>query len=368
MEINLLDLIKQYKSIQNEIDSVVLKVLERGQYILGPNVEAFEEEIAEFTGTNHGIGVANGTDALLLTLKAYDIGEGDEVITTPFTFFATAEVISQAGAIPVFVDIDKDTYNMDINKIEENITEKTKAIIPVHIFGQPVDMDKVLEIAEKYNLIVIEDACQAIGAEYKSKKVGSIGHAACFSFFPTKNLGCYGDGGMIVTSDNSIVEKLNMLRFHGQRVKYHNEMLGYNSRLDEIQAAMLRVKLRYLNEWNNKRNYLAKKYNEKLINLPLKTPKEIDNIKHVYHLYIVQSEERDELIKFLKKSGISTGVYYPIPLHLQEVYKSLTYKEGDFENSEYCSKRTFALPLYPELKEKEQDYIIDKIKEFYENK
>lgn len=365
MNISLLDLKRQYDTLEKEIDKSIKEVLVSTRFILGPNVKSLEEEIAEFTGTKYGIGVANGTDALLLTLKAFGIGEGDEVITTPFTFFATAETISQVGATPVFVDINPETYNIDIDKIEEKITSKTKAIMPVHIFGQPADMDKIMEIAEKHDLKVIEDACQAIGSQYNGKEIGSLGHAACFSFFPTKNLGGYGDGGMIVTNDAEFTEKIKMLRFHGQKVKYYNEMLGYNSRLDEIQAAILRIKLKHLKEWNDKRKELAYRYNEMLKDTPLVTPKEIENIKHVYHLYIIKSEERADLINHLKENGIATGVYYPVPLHLQNVYKDLGYNEGDFPQAEYCSKRTFALPLFPELTIEEQDYIIEKVKEFY---
>lgn len=233
--------------------------------------------------------------------------------------------------------------------------------MPVHIFGQPADMDKIMEIAEKFNLIVIEDACQAIGAEHKGRKVGSIGHAACFSFFPTKNLGGYGDGGMIVTNDDNIIEKIKMLRSHGQKVKYYNEILGYNSRLDEIQAAILRVKLKYLDIWNDARKEKASIYNDKIDKSIVRTPYEIDNVKHIYHLYIIQSEHREETINYLKENGIATGIYYPVPLHLQNVYKDLGYKEGDLPNSEYLCKRTFAIPLYPELTEEQQNHIIDTI-------
>lgn len=368
MNIPLLDLKRQYKILKEEIDQAIEEVLYNAKFILGPNVKSLEKEIADLTNSKHGIGVANGTDALQLTLEAYGIEKGDEVITTPFTFFATAEVISQVGAMPVFIDIDLDSYNIDVNRIEEKITKRTKAIIPVHIFGHPVDMEKVMDLAKKYKLIVIEDACQAIGAEFKARSIGSIGHAGCFSFFPTKNLGAYGDGGMIVTDNDEIADKLKMFRFHGQRVKYYNEILGYNSRLDELQAAILRVKLRYLEQWNDKRKYLAYRYNYMLKDLPLFTPKEVNDIKHVYHLYIVQSEVREELIKHLNNNGIATGVYYSIPLHLQKAFKYLGYEEGDLPNSEYASKRTLALPLYPDLKEQEQDYIVEKLKEFNNKK
>ncbi|CCJ34289.1 DegT/DnrJ/EryC1/StrS family aminotransferase [Caloramator australicus] len=364
MNIQLLDLLAQYETIKDEIKEAVISTIESGHYILGSQVKKLEEDIAKYCGVKHGIGVANGTDALLLTLKAFGIGEGDEVITSPFTFFASAETISQAGAKPVFVDIDPDTYCIDVDRIEEKITERTKAIIPVHIFGQMVDMDRIMEIAKKHNLIVIEDACQAIGAEYKGKKAGSIGHAACFSFFPTKNLGGYGDGGMVVTNDDAVAERIRMLRFHGSKVKYYHEILGYNSRLDELQAAILNVKFKYLDEWNRKRAEKAEIYNELLKDTSCKLPVARDYNKHIYHLYIIQHEKRDELIKYLKDNGVATGIYYPVPLHLQNVYKDLGYKEGDLPNAEYASKRTFAIPLYPELTLEQQKYVAEKIKEF----
>ncbi|KRQ87427.1 dTDP-3-amino-3,6-dideoxy-alpha-D-galactopyranose transaminase [Caloramator mitchellensis] len=362
--IQLLDLLAQYETMKDEMKEAVISTIESGHYILGPQVKKLEEDIARYCNVKHGIGVANGTDALVLTLKAFGIGEGDEVITSPFTFFASAETISQVGATPVFVDIEPDTYNIDAEKIEEKITEKTKAIIPVHIFGQMCDMDRIMEIARKHNLIVIEDACQAIGSEYKGKKAGSIGHAACFSFFPTKNLGGYGDGGMIVTNDDELAAKIRMLRFHGSKVKYYHDMLGFNSRLDELQAAILNVKFKYLDEWNNKRNEKAHIYNELLKDTSCKVPTEREYNKHIYHLYIIQHEKREELINFLKENGVATGIYYPVPLHLQNVYKYLGYKEGDLPNSEYASKRTFAIPLYPELTLEQQKYVANKIKEF----
>lgn len=365
MIIPLLDLKAQYESLKEEINSAVLGVLESGHYILGPEVKELEKEIADYCGVKYGIGVANGTDALLLSLVAFGIGEGDEVITSPFTFFASAEVISQTGATPVFVDVEPNTYNLDVKMLEKKISSRTKAIIPVHIFGQMADMDEVMELAQKYNLVVIEDACQAIGAEYKGKKAGSIGNAGCFSFFPTKNLGGYGDGGVIVTNDEALANKLRILRAHGSHPKYYHSMIGYNSRLDEIQAAPLRVKCKHIDEWNKKRSEKAKIYNEQLKATPLITPHHADNRNHCYHLYIVQSEKREELIDFLKKEGVSTGIYYPVPLHLQEVYKDLGYEEGSLPVSEELAKRTFAIPLYPELTKEQQSYVIDKIIKFY---
>ena len=364
MEVKLLDLRAQYETIKDEINNAVISTIESGNYILGPEVKKLEKDIADYCGVKNAIGVASGTDALLLTLRAYGIGEGDEVITTPFTFFASAETVSMLGAKPVFADIDKDTYCIDANKIEEKITEKTKAIIPVHIFGQPCDMDKIMEIAKRHNLIVIEDACQAIGSEYKGKRAGSMGNAGCFSFFPTKNLGGYGDGGMVVTNDDEIADEIRLLRVHGMRPKYHHLVLGYNSRLDEIQAAVLNVKLKYLDGWNNKRAEKAEIYNELLKGTKCKTPFKADYAKHIYHLYIIQHEKRDELISYLKENGVATGIYYPIPLHLQKAYESLGYKEGDFPIAEHASKRTLAIPFYPEIDRKTQEYVADLIKKF----
>ncbi len=365
MNIPLIDLKKQHESIKKEIYEAMQGVIKDSNFILGENVNNLERELARFTNTLYGIGVANGTDAIRLALEAYGIGKGDQVITTPFTFFATAEAISQAGATPVFVDIDEDTFNINTNMIEEKITSKTKAIIPVHLFGQPADMKKIVDLGEKYDLKIIEDACQAIGAIYKGKQVGSIGNAGCFSFFPTKNLGCMGDGGMIVTNDKKIVEKLRMLRFHGQRTKYFNEILGYNSRLDEIQAAILKVKFKYLHQWNENRRKIAFKYNRLLEKLPFKKPIEIDDVYSVYHLYVVQLEERDNLREYLKTQGVDSGIYYPLPLHLQKAYRQLGYKKGDFPTAENVSNKTLALPIYPEMTEDIQHYIVEKIKDFY---
>lgn len=359
MQIELINLKRQYKNLKDEISQAIEKVLENGQYILGPEVKAFEKEIAEYLGVKYAIGVANGTDALVLSLKALGIGPGDEVITTPFTFFATAEAVSQVGATPVFVDIDPDTYNINPDLIEEKITEKTKAILPVHIFGQPCDMDKIMQIAKKHNLYVIEDACQAIGSEYKGQKVGTFGDVACFSFFPTKNLGGYGDGGMVVTNNKDLAEEVDILRKHGSKKKYYNEEIGYNSRLDELQAAILRVKLKYLDVWNSQRISAANKYNELLKDLSdvIKTPYKLPEVKHIYHLYCIQSEKREFLMEKLKEYGIATGIYYPVPLHLQKAYANLGYKEGDFPVAEEVCRKIFAIPMYPEITDKEINYV-----------
>jgi dTDP-4-amino-4,6-dideoxygalactose transaminase len=394
MQIPLIDLQKQYAMIKNEVDQRVLKILSSANYIMGENVKQFEKEMCEYLGAKNAISVGNGTDALVIALKSLGIGQGDEVITSPFTFFATAESISAVGATPVFVDVRLDTFNIDPSKIEEKITSKTKAIMPVHIFGQPADMDEIIAIAKKYNLYVVEDACQAIGAEYKGKKIGSIGDIACFSFFPTKNLGCAGDGGMIVTNNDDLATICKALRTHGSGasgrkaynllndidenteednsvdntvynpLKYYNYLIGYNSRLDEIQAAILRVKLKELDKCNDLRREHVKFYTESLKDTELIVPYEEKDVKHVYHMYILQSESRAEVVNFLKDNGIATGIYYPIPLHLQKVYKGLGYKLGDMPNAEYLSQRTFAIPVYPELSQEQREYIIKTLKLF----
>jgi hypothetical protein len=368
MQISFLDLKAQYETIKNEIDSAVSEVIRSGCFIMGPNVKQFEEEMASYLGVKHAIAVANGTDALVLTLKALGIGPGDEVITTPYTFFASAECISRVGARPVFTDIDPDTFNIDPKEIVKNITKNTRALIPVHIFGRPAPMDEIMALARKYNLYVIEDACQAIGSEYKGRKSGSIGHAGCFSFFPTKNLGGYGDGGMIVTNDDELAEKISLLRVHGSFKKYMHSMVGYNSRLDELQAAVLRVKLKYIDAWNDARRKKARLYSELLKDTPVAVPGEEKNGRHVYHLFTLRAPKRDELSAYLKEKGIPTGIYYPLPLHLQEVYKNLGYKEGDLPAAETLCKENISLPLYPELPEEHMEYIALQIHKFYESR
>ena len=392
MNIPLIDLRAQYNSISKELDKATIDVLSSAAYIMGKNVTEFEKEFAGYIGTKHAISVGNGTDALVIALKALGIGEGDEVITSTFTYFASAECISAVGATPVFVDVEKDTFNIDPDKIEEKITERTKAIIPVHIFGQSADMDKINIIAKKHNFKVIEDACQAVGAKYKGKMIGTLSDVACFSFFPTKNLSCAGDGGMIVTSDDSIATIATALRTHGSGetgqkaynllnniteevvtsksgddtvynpLKYYNYLIGYNSRLDAIQAAILRVKLPYLDKWNSRRKEIAKIYDEELIDSNVITPRVREENDTVYHQYVLQSDNREEVLAKLKEKGIATGVYYPVPLHLQKVYTDLGYKEGDMPVAEYLSHRTFAIPVYPELSEEQIQYIVDSIK------
>jgi len=368
LKVPLLDLKKQYLNIKGEVAEAVEEVLQSCEFILGPNVSTFEKEIADYLGVKHAIGVGNGTDALVLILDALGIGPGDEVITTPYTFFATAECISRLSAKPVFVDIDPVTLTIDSEKLEEAITSKTKAVIPVHIFGRTADMSGVMNIAKRHSLFVVEDACQSIGAELQGKKLGTIGHAGAFSFFPTKNLGAYGDGGLVVTNDDQVAERVRMLRAHGSKVKYHNELIGYNSRLDEIQAAVLRVKLRHLDEWNAKRRQIALLYNELLKDLPLQLPDPGGDREHVFHLYTVLAENPEHLRTFLKSRGIDTGVYYPLPLHLQPAYSELGYHKGDYPVSEFACERNLSLPMYPELTDEEVYYVANQVKRLFDER
>jgi len=362
MRIPLLDLKAQYLTIKDEIDQAILNVLDSSVFILGPEMKTLEKEIAAFCGTREAVAVANGTDALVLTLKALGIGPGDEVITTPFTFFASAETIAQVGAKPVFVDIDPLTLNMDLTLLEEKITSRTKAIIAVHIFGQMLDVERVMEIAARHDLKVIEDAAQAIGAEYQGKKAGSIGHASAFSFFPTKNLGAYGDAGMIVTNDDDLAVQLRMLRFHGCKIKYFHDEIGYNSRMDEIQAAILRVKLRYLDVWNEGRREKAKVYDQLLADLSLQLPGRDPRALSIYHLYVLRTEERTALMERLAAGGVASAIYYPVPLHLQKAFRSLGYKVGDFPVAEKACEQALAIPCYPELSFEQQQQIVAIIK------
>jgi len=363
--IPIVDLRAQYASIEDEINEAVQGVLESGHFILGPNVEALEKEVAGYCQCRYGVGVASGTDALRLSLHALGIGPGDEVITTPFTFIATANTISHTGATPVFVDIDPRTYNIDSAKIEEAITERTKAILPVHLYGQPADMGSIMEVAQRNNLRVIEDCAQAIGAEYKGRRVGSFGDVGCLSFYPTKNLGAYGDGGMVVTNDPEIAERVDVLRRQGSRVKYHAEVLGFNSRLDELQAAILRVKLRHLNEWIEARQERAHRYSELLDDSAIVTPCEGDGVRHVYYLYTIRVPRRDELRAHLKQRGISTMVYYPLLLHRQKLYRDLGYAEGSLPQSERAEREVLSLPMYPELREEQVKAVVGAIMAFY---
>ena len=367
MMIPLVDLKAQYNSIKTEIDNAIQGVLDSTSFIMGEELKRFEEEFTLFCNTKYAIGVANGSDALILALRACGINKGDEVITVPNTFIATTEAITHVGGKIIFVDINPKTYTIDVSKIEEKISNKTRAIIPVHLYGQPADMDPILKIAKKYDLKLIEDAAQAHGAEYKGEKVGSIGDIGCFSFYPGKNLGAYGDAGMVVTNNKEIAEKIKLLRNHGRITKkYEHEIEGYSSRLDNLQAAILRVKLRHLNKWNNMRRENAKKYNELLSNIDgIITPYEADYAKHVYHLYVIRTENQDKLREELKSEGIATGIHYPIPLHLQPAYNYLGYKRGDFPVTEKASQEILSLPMYAELGDEQIEEIVELIKNYF---
>ncbi|MGE5483903.1 MAG: DegT/DnrJ/EryC1/StrS family aminotransferase [Ignavibacteriales bacterium] len=353
MKVPSFDLGEQNRVHKDELMSAIEEVVSSGQFILGKTVEEFERAIAEYCGVNHAIGVANGSDALYIALVALGIGEGDEVITTPFTFFATAGAIVRTGAIPVFADIDPRTYNIDPVEIAKKITSRTKAIVPVHLYGQPSDMDPINEVAREHDLKILEDAAQAIGARYKGLKVGTLGDAACISFFPTKNLGAFGDAGMVVTDDDEVAERCRMIRAHGSKKKYVHEMMGINSRLDALQAKILSVKLQYLDEWTNRRRAVAAKYNDLLgaacCSQKVRLPFVAKGSHHVFHQYTISVDGRDALQTHLSREGIASTVYYPIPLHLQNVFANLGYKEGDFPNSERACKSVLSLPMFPEL-------------------
>jgi len=373
IKVPLLDLTRQYAAVQEEIDRAIRRVLASGRFILGPEVEAFERKIAAYCGVEHAIGVASGTDALLLSLRALGIGPGDKVIVPSFTFFATAGVVHNVGATPVFADIDPRTYNIDPEHVREllrdaRLAEEVKAIIPVHLYGQMADMDELMAIASEYDLYVIEDAAQAIGAEYKGKKAGTIGHLGCFSFFPTKNLGAYGDGGMVITDDEELAERVRMLRVHGAKPKYYHHFVGYNSRLDALQAAILRVKLAHLDSWTQARREIADRYDELLSGIDgLATPHRAPGRTHIFHQYTVRvlDGRRDALQEFLKDRGIGAQVYYPLPLHLQPCFRGLGYREGDLPESERASREVLSLPMFPELSEAEQEYVAQNVREFF---
>lgn len=362
-----LDLTAQYHSIKNEIDGAVLKTIENSEFILGKEVKELENEIATYCGVKYGIGLNSGTDALFASLKALGIKGGDEVITTPFTFVATAEVIVLAGAKPVFVDIDPETYNIDSDKIQDKITTKTKAIIPVHLYGQPAEMDRIMSLAKKHNLFVIEDSAQALGAEYHGKKVCSFGNTGCISFFPSKNLGGYGDGGMVVTDDEQVAEYIRFWRIHGAKKKYFSEYIGDSSRLDNLQAAILRAKLPHLDQWAVKRLEKALLYNDMIKHNSLKTPYIMNNIKHVFHQYTLRVKtNRDEFAEKLKEKQIPTMIYYPTPIHLQKAFSKYGNKIGDFPESEKACREVLSLPIYPELPEEDINLISKTIVELAE--
>jgi dTDP-4-amino-4,6-dideoxygalactose transaminase len=367
-----LDLTRQYKKIKGEILSATQRVYEKGRFILGEEVSAFEKEFSHYCGVRYGVGVGSGTDALYLALKAAGIGEGDEVITVANSFVATALAISFTGAKPLFVDIDPKTYTMDPNHLElllkhqkaKGSGRKIKAILPVHLYGHPAEMDSIMEIADRYDLIVIEDACQAHGAKYGKKKVGSFGAMGCFSFYPTKNLGGYGDGGMVVTNHKRHDQNLRLLRCYGERKKYEHILKGHNSRLDEIQAAILRVKLKYLDQWNGERRRKAKIYTQMLSPLGVVCPSEKKGVRHVYHLYTIKTKKRDSLQTFLKKRGIETLIHYPIPIPLQKAYRELEYHKRDLPLTNQWSRKILSLPFFPEMKESEMEEVAEGIRCF----
>ena len=369
MKVPLLDLQAQYASLQHNVRAAIARVFDSQQFVLGPEVAALEKELAAYCGTTEAVGCASGSDALLLTLMALDVGPGDEVITTPFTFFATGSAITRLGARPVFVDIDPITYNIDASRIDGAITPRTKAIMPVHLYGQCADMDAVLSVARDKNVPVIEDAAQAIGAEDNGRRAGSMGLAGCFSFYPTKNLGGAGDGGLVTTSNGDFASRLKRLRTHGGFTEYEHEEIGVNSRLDALQAAVLRVKLPHLDEWSNARAQRAAIYSELLeqadLSFGLKIPVVRPNNRHIFHQYVVRvPQERDALSAHLRSHDIGTKVYYPIPLHLQRCFGFLGYKPGDFPEAERAALETMALPMFPEITDAQQEYVVNTIKNF----
>ncbi len=362
-KIPMVNLNAQYLSIKDEIDKAIENVISSSEFILGKHVLEFEKNFAKLCDKKYAVGVNSGTTALNLALMAYGIKQGDEVITASNTFIATASAIAHTGAKPVFVDIDEKTYNIDPKKIEEKITSKTKAIIPVHLYGQPVDIDEITEIANKHNLIIIEDACQAHNSEYKHKKI-PLSETGCFSFYPGKNLGAYGEGGMVVTDNEGVANKIRLLRDHGQVEKYVHDIVGFNNRMEGIQGAILNAKLKHLDEWTEKRRSKARIYN-KLLSGVVEAPFEKIDRKHVYHLYVTRVKNREDLMSFLKDKGISTGLHYPIPIHLQKAFSYLNYDKKSFPITENVVNEILSLPIYPELKEEEIEYVCENIKKFY---
>jgi dTDP-4-amino-4,6-dideoxygalactose transaminase len=369
MRVPFLDLARQYRQLREEIDRGIGRALSSGWYILGEELAAFEREFAAYCGARHAVGVGSGTDALHLALRACGIGPGDAVITAPNTAVPTACAISSAGARPVFVDIDPETYTLDPERLRAYLkaqppSTRARAIIPVHLFGHPADMDPILEVAVEYGLKVIEDAAQAHGAEHAGRKVGRLGDAGCFSFYPTKNLGAYGDAGMVVTDSDEVAHRVRMMRNYGEEAKYRNRTRGFNSRLDELQSAILRIKLGYLEAWVAARRDLARLYGERLARTPLVLPIESPRTKHCYHLYVVRSADRDRLRRHLEEHGIGTGTHYPMPVHYQEAYRDLGYASGDFPHAERSCREILSLPLYPELAEEEVRYVCSAIGRF----
>lgn len=368
----LLDLKAQYATIRDDVRAAMDRVAESQYFILGPEVKALEEEVAAYSQCRFGIGVSSGTDALLVALMALDLEPGDEIITTPYTFFATAGCIARLGAKAVFVDIDPVTYNLDPAGIEAVITPRTRAILPVHLYGQMADMDPIMAAAEQHGLPVIEDAAQAIGSEYKGRRAGSIGHMGCFSFFPSKNLGGFGDGGMVVTNDPALADKLTLLRGHGAKPKYYHKVVGGNFRLDALQAAVLRVKLPHLDVWTAGRQQNAATYRRLFAEAGLDgvigLPAELPNVRHIYNQFVIRCPDRDGLMAQLKQHHIGHEIYYPVPMHIQECFADLGYRQGDFPHSEAAANETLAIPIYPELTEAMQQSVVAAIAQFYQSK
>ncbi len=366
MRVPFLDLKAQYLSIKEDVDSALQQVLDRTAFAGGPFVKQFEEEFARFCGCEHAIGVSSGTAALWLAMLGLGIGPGDEVITVPNTFIATVEAISFCGATPVFVDAEQETLTMNPHLLEAVITPRTKAIIPVHLFGQMADMDPIMEIARKHGLYVIEDASQAHGAEYRGKKAGSIGDVGCFSFYPGKNLGAYGEAGAVVTNNPELAQKVRMLRDHGQPRKYHHDLIGWNARMDGFQGAVLSVKLKHLERWNEARRNVARFYEEALGKIAgITLPHEAEYARHVYHIYAIRTNKRDDLISFLAKKEIFCGIHYPIPVHLTKAYQFLGYQKGSFPVTEACAEEFVSLPIYAELTPQQLEYVVKSIAEFF---
>jgi len=366
MKVNIADLVSQYGAIQDEIEDVVTKTLRSGSYILGENVRAFETEFARYCGVDYAIGLNSGTDALWLSLLALNIEPADEVIVPAFTIIVDASVVCQLKARPVFVDIDPVTFNIDPDQLAKKITKKTRAIIAVHLFGQTADMELINVIARSHNIPVIEDACQAIGSQYKERKAGSLGDIGCFSFFPTKNLGAYGDGGIVTTSDKLLADKIRLLRHHGIAGQYDSVIVGHNSRLDEIQAAILRVKLRYVDTWNQARRDNARAYNSALGSMEsLTVPREHADFQHVYHQYTIRTQKRNQLQQYLQEHDITSLVYYPKPLHTQKALTYLGYKPGDFPQCESACRQVLSLPVYAELESDKLNYVIQQVQSFF---
>lgn len=365
MNVPFVDLKMQHQELGEELRGAFARILDDASFIAGPDTNAFEEAFARYLGCGHAVSVSSGTAALHLALLGLGVGQGDEVVTTPHTFIATAEAITAVGARPVFVDVDPVSYTLDPNQVEARITPRTKAILPVHLYGQPADLGPLLSIARARRLALVEDACQAHGAEYRGRKAGTLGDAGCFSFFPSKNLGCCGEGGAVVTNNATLAERIRLLRAHGSRRKYEHRFPGFNFRMEALQGAILSVKLKYLDRWNARRRALASQYNQRLAEAGVILPIEMPYARHVYHLYVIQSPERDALRGHLAACGIETGLHYPVPVHLQEAYRGLGYQEGDFPVTESITRHILSLPMFPEMALEVVDYVSSAVDDFH---